>query len=209
MKWFEHHTTATEDEGLAVLADKFRAEGLGVYWRINELIGATMSPQKPTPCLRLLPASWARKCFVSREKFSKILAVSCEQRLLRAESDGEYLRITNAKLLQYCGDYMRKHLSKSGEHPDSDRINTPKKGREVKGSEDIPPYPPAAAPAPAAPAGLEQPAKPKGEFLDLADPQDLKTAERLQALGHPVTGKTPRAVAELLLQRRTPAGEKY
>lgn len=48
MKWFQHDSNAHTDPKLVDLADRWGAEGLGIYWVVVELIATRLDGQNPT-----------------------------------------------------------------------------------------------------------------------------------------------------------------
>jgi hypothetical protein len=123
MKWFQHLTTAQDDEDLTALLERHGAEGYGVYWMLGELVGRNVKDHTDAPETEMLRATWARKCYVSERKFDQIVTFLHRRQKIdvreRVEGRHAYVTIRHEKVLKYCDEWIKKLRSKSGATPES------------------------------------------------------------------------------------------
>ena len=139
MKWFQHLTTAQDDEDLTALLERYGPEGYGVYWLLGELVGRNVKDHTDAPETEMLRATWARKCYVSEKKFDLIVTFLHRRRKIsvteRIEGRHAYVTIRHEKVLKYCDEWIKKLRSKSGSTPEAlgtDSGVTPAKGSKER-----------------------------------------------------------------------------
>lgn len=122
MRWMKHMTASWDDERMAKLVDQAPGRnpdrGLaayGLYWRVQEIIAATMEGGDPSCSAQYHVSRWAsllglRASDVQRQLNG--LAVAGLSLVDRIDMD---IRVTNRNLLKYRDEYSRK----SGHAPDN------------------------------------------------------------------------------------------
>jgi hypothetical protein len=124
MKWFQHLTNASDDEDITALLEQFGPEGYGVYWLIGELVGRNIKDHQDDPSHSLLPATWARKCFISESKFTKIVNFLADRQKISLERKDKHLVITHEKIMKYCSDWVKRLQREAGETPETRRTDS-------------------------------------------------------------------------------------
>lgn len=136
MRWFKHLTTASEDEFIAALEQKFGLEGYARWFKLLEAIGKGMGRGERSKCFSELPLSeWQRRLKTQRRplfEFLEYLRIngralifpwprneqefrqSSETSALWQDFFPEKLRIEVPKLLKFVDEYQKK----SGHTPD-------------------------------------------------------------------------------------------
>jgi hypothetical protein len=136
MRWFKHLTTASEDEFIASLEQKFGLEGYARWFKLLEAIGKGMGRGERSKCFSELPLSeWQRRLKTQRKplfEFLEYLRINDRARIspwprneqeFRQSSETsalwqdffpEKLRIEVPKLLKFVDEYQKK----SGHTPD-------------------------------------------------------------------------------------------
>lgn len=136
MRWFKHLTTASEDEFIASLEQKFGLEGYARWFKLLEAIGKGMGRGERSKCFSELPLSeWQRRLKTQRRplfEFLEYLRLNARARIspwprdeqeFRQSSETsalwqnffpEKLRIEVPKLLKFVDEYQKK----SGHTPD-------------------------------------------------------------------------------------------
>jgi hypothetical protein len=203
MRYFEHHTDANEDPDMVYLLGQHGAAGYGVFWIIGEIIGHQVRSPDDPPEVRMLTATWARRCGVSMKKFHQIISTLNNQGKIELDLDGRFMTIRHDKILKYCDQWMKKLRRCSGSTPAALRPNSAKiRLKEIKVLN--PPTPLAAAPsggAPAAGGNGEDQNPPKDTPEQFAAGRAALKAANLQ-LGMMTIGPPPGG-------RRDPAGTKF
>ena len=118
MKYFPHLSNASDDEDMIEVLEVQGPVGYGIYWIITEIVARNLKSPKDVPSVTMLRATWARKCFVRPNLFTKTVSILSGLGKIVVEDDGDYVTVKHPKLLKYLDEYTKKVGSKSGQSPD-------------------------------------------------------------------------------------------
>lgn len=109
MKWYQHETTAHNDEVMRDLIHTHGLEGYGAYIICLELIGEKIDENR-VPEIRIKGTVLREKLRVSHQKVSKILAFFDQKMLIFSNFDGEYWIMKCPNLLKRLDNWTKRSV---------------------------------------------------------------------------------------------------
>ncbi|MBQ4133245.1 MAG: DUF4373 domain-containing protein [Desulfovibrionaceae bacterium] len=116
MKWFKHHCSEKDSEVMARIEAEFGFEGVGRYWRILEIVGSQMMPDKnwaefPTKF-------WQSSLRFSPKKLQNFLGFLAEFSNLTIEFSQKSIRVDVRNCLGIQDNWVRGRKKNSGVTPE-------------------------------------------------------------------------------------------
>jgi len=129
MRWFKHLSHSFDDEKLAALVEQCGLEAYGFYWRMLEIVAASMDKARVDASGIMLTSvsyslsRWSRLTYLHHHKVRNLLDKLRVIGLIEVEfnnDEGGLVRVNVPNLLKYKDEYQRK----SGQNPESVRTKS-------------------------------------------------------------------------------------
>jgi hypothetical protein len=106
MKWFKHHSDASDDEFIAGLEEEFGLEGYARWWKLLEAIALQMD--ETDRCSVEYPIQkWLRILKAKRKKLDSFLVYSENKLKINTKQTGNILEIEVPKLVEIRDNYSK------------------------------------------------------------------------------------------------------